>query len=522
MKKEMPDPLTRQQFRDAVDHRLSGLTEDPWLAQKIIANELEAPKMKKRLSLGLVTALIMIFAVTIGLAENWDTVSDVFSNGVGTHPDLVSNQPERKDLEPKEEQVLDRYIIEDIYAPVTVAVVNEEGTEVSSISINTPVARLQYIYKLILTNQLDEEGGYGFQLYPDRLVTAPEENAFGMPFAPYLFIEGNLVSANACQYSGKSYTDYRLDFTPGQYSVRYNAKIYLSEQGQFIGGEEAMITGSFGLVDENGEIPADSRFHDLSDTVMLSVNGEDVLSIQYVVPPTPMPESNRETNESATQIPLVSPTPMPETVTQVSESATQIPPVSPSPQPETVTQVSESTTLIIPASPAPIPAASAIDGPGRVVLPEHESGIFSSEEWFGASYSDCYTDENGNPVEIRCWQDMYALFNHSAFENSIYWGSEFWGREGMIPWDESAYWLTLGGGIAGYAAQFIMLAPPQMAVKYQEDRYIVSFTGGVFQVTYPNLVYHSADQVRYITRVDYATETLPYDFTFELPLPERT
>ena len=54
--KELRDALTR-----AVDNRLSGLTGDPWLARRIMADEKrEEPKVKKKLSVSLVLALALV------------------------------------------------------------------------------------------------------------------------------------------------------------------------------------------------------------------------------------------------------------------------------------------------------------------------------------------------------------------------------------------------------------------------------------------------------------------------------
>ena len=44
-----PDPKDVKRFQEAVDHRLSGLDGDPWLAKRIIANEKGEKKMKLHL-----------------------------------------------------------------------------------------------------------------------------------------------------------------------------------------------------------------------------------------------------------------------------------------------------------------------------------------------------------------------------------------------------------------------------------------------------------------------------------------
>ena len=317
MKKEAPEPMTRQQFRDAVDHRLSGLTENPWLAQRIINNETEEPKVKKRFSLGLVAALIMIFTLTVGLAENWDTVSEVLSNGIGAHPDLVTNQPERKELETLEEFVVDRYVIEQVYAPVKATVLNDAGEAVSSLSLNAVVAQVKYMYKLIGSpSSQDEEaqGDYFYSLYPDYWIEAPEGSS-GLPFAPYLFNSFDFVGGSAYYFSADIYSKYyKIDFSSCRYTLNYNSEIFLNEEGKVINCTETTMPRSLGLLDESGTIPDDPRFINLSDKVTLTLNEDGELSIQYIDMPQPtrMPVSekgpDREMNDGPTQAP---PTPKP-------------------------------------------------------------------------------------------------------------------------------------------------------------------------------------------------------------------
>jgi hypothetical protein len=56
-------------MKDAIDHRLSGLQGDPWLAQRITAiSKGEPPIMKKRLSMSLVLAIAAILVATTALA----------------------------------------------------------------------------------------------------------------------------------------------------------------------------------------------------------------------------------------------------------------------------------------------------------------------------------------------------------------------------------------------------------------------------------------------------------------------
>ena len=56
---------SRASFRAAADRRLSGLSGDPWLARRVIAQEKgEIPIMKKKLSVSLIVALAAILALT--------------------------------------------------------------------------------------------------------------------------------------------------------------------------------------------------------------------------------------------------------------------------------------------------------------------------------------------------------------------------------------------------------------------------------------------------------------------------
>ena len=57
----MTDQEIRARMQKAVDHKLSGVQDDPWLAQRVMnrAKE-EEPVMKKKLSLSVVFVLVGI------------------------------------------------------------------------------------------------------------------------------------------------------------------------------------------------------------------------------------------------------------------------------------------------------------------------------------------------------------------------------------------------------------------------------------------------------------------------------
>lgn len=71
-------------FQQAVNHRLSGLREDPFLARRIIASEKGAqPIMKKKLSLSLVFAIVLtLLTLSVGYALVQSHIADrLFSGG---------------------------------------------------------------------------------------------------------------------------------------------------------------------------------------------------------------------------------------------------------------------------------------------------------------------------------------------------------------------------------------------------------------------------------------------------------
>lgn len=58
----------RDQIQSALNTTLSGLRDDPWLAQRVIAEAKGTRKVKKKISVGLVLALVLILASSIALA----------------------------------------------------------------------------------------------------------------------------------------------------------------------------------------------------------------------------------------------------------------------------------------------------------------------------------------------------------------------------------------------------------------------------------------------------------------------
>lgn len=76
----MNEQELKEQLQHATQTRLSGLEPDPWLTQRVLANAKGEIKVKKKLSFGLVLALVLTLAtVAVAAAMHWG----VFDNLIG-------------------------------------------------------------------------------------------------------------------------------------------------------------------------------------------------------------------------------------------------------------------------------------------------------------------------------------------------------------------------------------------------------------------------------------------------------
>lgn len=64
----MDEHKQKERVRHSVDARLSGLQGDPWLAKRVLANAKGEQKVKKKISVGLVLALVLVLAAVTALA----------------------------------------------------------------------------------------------------------------------------------------------------------------------------------------------------------------------------------------------------------------------------------------------------------------------------------------------------------------------------------------------------------------------------------------------------------------------
>jgi len=90
----MQENHERKEFQDAINHRLSGLEGNPWLAQRIMTAEKgEPPVMKKKLSVSFILVLLaMALTVTAAMALMQSQIADRLFGGEENVPEEIINQ----------------------------------------------------------------------------------------------------------------------------------------------------------------------------------------------------------------------------------------------------------------------------------------------------------------------------------------------------------------------------------------------------------------------------------------------
>ena len=64
----MNEKISANEFRQSLDRHLSHMKADPWLAQRIIASERGETKVKKKLSVSMIVASLLLVLTTVALA----------------------------------------------------------------------------------------------------------------------------------------------------------------------------------------------------------------------------------------------------------------------------------------------------------------------------------------------------------------------------------------------------------------------------------------------------------------------
>ena len=524
MKREAPEAVTGEQFREAVDHRLSGLEEDLFLARRIIAQAGKEKKMKKKISVGLAVAFSLVLVFSAALAENWQTVSEYMST-IGSHPDLISNQPgNTESAEPFESLSIYRDVIERVYAPVTLTVVYADGSTSDPISLNAQVAQIEYRYDLIFYQESDERA-----VYPESpRITAPEiPSEEKLPFAPYLYEDSTILSLSYDTKFSTRDESFFIQFK-GTYSLVYNAEIMLNEQGQIIETKTDTVQRQFNHQDDNGFLP--ENFYEIPFMTRIPYATISPLSpepspapmaaSETVVPPVPVPTLGSGSQDAET---LVPPMPVPTLGSETQDAEASVPPLSgeadhPSYDEEQKTKAAQETAV------PPVTGLQYGDNPAEK---------YYDTLLFGAPYTVHYFDQEGTALTIvnEDCSNMCAHFNRDQFEDL----ADFRKQDGPVETDYELLLLGAGRTGDGTILSFEQLEKPEVNVYYQKDFYYVRFTGGKFRAQYPTDLYYSPEAYQQIDDdtwtfnpsskdligVDYATGEYAYNFTFRLRNPEN-
>ena len=491
MRRETPDPMDVKQFQEAVDHRLSGLREDPFLAKRIIANEGKERKMKKKISVGLALALSLLFIFSAALAENWQTVTE-FMSTVGSYPDLVTNGPEHQELT-KDNKIISRHVVERVYAPVQVTVLNEAGEESASFQLDAQVAQVEYLYTLTYSetneNWTDKQG-----TETPVIAAAAVPSGEELPFAPYLFTGSRIIDISVSYaFDGSRY---KKTYN-GTYELAYWSDVTLNHQGQIVGKKGETVTRKFGLVDDNGKLP------------------EHCCEVQPVEEPLPTLSPLEQSSVTVSPMVMSSPTLMPITIAEET-----LPP-------EMYGELLGPTWE--PPEPTVMPTLYSAEPPA---LQYGDTRVSAKAviQIFGLPCTIHYFDPDGNPmesVEEHC-TNMQAFFSRDLFEEL----PEFGQKDGPVEVDSLRFLALLENG-AGEGIILRMMEMPDVSVYYRKNDYTVRITGGKLRIKYPTDIYYSQDathvrdemtwefapDMEFITKIDYALADYPYNFTFRVENP---
>lgn len=179
----MTDQELRTRVQKAVDQKLSGVKDDPWLAQRVMNRaEGEKPVVKKKLSLGLVFVLVGILVIGTALAaaihtgffsrvfgnetrENVETHTETMDNGKGGTIDIVFPGREFVAVDPEVAKRLTEGCV--MSEPVTVrmnnhtltilAAVRDENAMVMEMTLECPDGEKALVYDQMLN---EAKGAY--------------------------------------------------------------------------------------------------------------------------------------------------------------------------------------------------------------------------------------------------------------------------------------------------------------------------------------------------------------------------
>ena len=469
----MNEQKQKERFRAAVDHRLSGLQGDPWLARRIIAGEKGEKKVKKKISLGLVLSMMIVLCAAVALAENIPGLIQVLET---SHPDKVrpfAQQPGNTPDSPIEETHTYSNLL---YLPVTQTHLQADGSALQTTrQYPLIVETVQY------TTQYSPAAGRYLSVAMDQTqwpVFAPESSLTVLSEEKTILPTEDLhITVQRTHeddhFSYHIFPDGHCELEiRGSAQVTYDAEFVYDAQGELT--QVVQQTTTVGSVIQLQE-PHEDILPTLSATPM-PMDFSFLPNAPVQASPTPMPAFPSSAEGSPTVQPFPVPSPMP----FVPQYTSTLPP-----QPEAGEQ----------ALPLCNSYQETLPGTTHFILPNGQ-----------------YQEQNG----VNCT----VTFQQALFEAS----PAFRSHQETV--DFSPDWLDLS--LDGFPLSIHARSTPRMQVRYLEpDRYTVEISGRM-EFVYPENVWYQISATGQAEALSPSWETeareqrqIDFDYTFRLLLPRE-
>ena len=493
----MNEQKQKERFRAAVDHRLSGLQGDPWLARRIIAGEKGEKKVKKKISLGLVLSMMIVLCAAVALAENIPGLIQVLET---SHPDKVrpfAQQPRNT----QDSRIEETHTYSGLhYLPVTQTHLQADGSAVQTtrqypLIVETVQYTTQYSPAAgrYLSVAMDQTQWPVFD--PESSLTVLSEEKTILPTEDLHITVQRTHEDDLFSYHIFPDGHCELEIR-GSAQVTYDAEFVYDAQGELT--QVVQQTTTVGSVIQLQE-PHEDIFPTLSTTPMpMDFSFAPDGSAPVQANPTAMPWTASPT-VNPQEIGLASPTPMP----AIPSDADASPTVQPFPVPSPIPYVPQSASTLPPqpeagdqTPPLRIAYQDTLPGTTHFILPNGQ-----------------YQAQDG----VNCT----VTFRQALFEAS----PAFRSRQETV--DFSPEWLDFS--LDGFQLSVHAGDTPSMQVRYLEpDRYTVEISGSM-EFTYPQNVWYlisatgdaEALPMSWQTDSQETSRPIGFDYTFRLPWPKE-
>lgn len=231
-------------LQQAVDSRLSGLQEDPFLAGRIMQNEQGEIKMKKKFSASLILALSLALVCAFALAEGLNAPGSVQNTAAPAQTLAPFSRDENREETPA---FLTLTAAVPVYAPVSFHCFDAETSEFDLMPM---VAQINCTYRIYYT---EDAGFTGCDFPEDRPITVTTLDA-GQFLSEYLSAEiSDAPVPSDIAFSGNT-DGYTLDVRGKPFTLSYYKDLYLDQRGQIVGTEKTQIEVPLLLTDQNGTL----------------------------------------------------------------------------------------------------------------------------------------------------------------------------------------------------------------------------------------------------------------------------